>query len=405
MKPKEKKKKWLRRRHVIVRNILNLTLGVYTKLKCRVRVEKFRESRGKQYLILFNHQTAYDQFFVGMSFYGSVYYMASEDIFSNGLVSKLIRFLVAPIPIKKQTTDLKAILNCIRVAKEGGTIAIAPEGNRTYGGRTCYMSPSIVPLARKLGLPIALYRIEGGYGVYPRWSDVVRKGSMRAYVSRVVDPTEYATMTDDELFAVIRDELNVDEAVADGEFRHKKSAEYLERALYVCPDCGLTTLESHGDRITCLRCKRQVRYLPTKELEGVGAEFPFHFVADWYDYQSELVNRLDVTLHTKEPLYRETVTLSRVIPYKKKECIAREAELSLYGDRITLAYGGEEKAYSFDEISSVAVLGRNKLNVYHGGEINQIKGSKRFNALKYVHLYHRYLNLKKGDENGKFLGL
>ena len=78
MKPKEKKKKWLRRRHVIVRNILNLTLGVYTKLKCRVRVERFRESRGEQYLILFNHQTAYDQFFVGMSFYGSVYYIPNN---------------------------------------------------------------------------------------------------------------------------------------------------------------------------------------------------------------------------------------------------------------------------------------------------------------------------------------
>lgn len=405
MKPKEKKKKWIKRRHVVVRNILNVLFTPYVRLKYGMRVERFRESRGRQYLILLNHQTPFDQFFVGMSFKGAVYYMATEDIFSNGLVSNVIRYLVAPIPIKKQTTDIKAILNCIRVAKEGGTIAIAPEGNRTYSGRTCYMSPSIVPLARKMGMPIALYRIEGGYGTQPRWSDVIRKGSMRGYVSRVIEPDEYKTMTDDELFSIIRDGLYVDEAVADGEFHHKKRAEYLERAIYVCPECGLSTFESHDDLVTCTCCKRQVRYLPTKELEGVGFAFPFRFVADWYEYQSDFVNRLDLSNYTQEPLYRDAVMLSRVIPYKKKERIAKSAELALYGDRMVIAYDGEEKTYSFDEISSVAVLGRNKLNVYHGGEIYQIRGDKRFNALKYVQLYHRYLNVKKGDKNGKFLGL
>jgi hypothetical protein len=53
----------------------------------------------------------------------------------------------------------------------------------------------------------------------------------------------------------------------------------------------------------------------------------------------------------------------------------------------------------------VTVLGRNKMNVYHGGKIYQFKGDKRFNALKYVHIFHRWKNLNKGDGNGKFLGL
>ena len=60
---------------------------------------------------------------------------------------------------------------------------------------------------------------------------------------------------------------------------------------------------------------------------------------------------------------------------------------------------------SFDEISSVAVLGRNKLNIYFGDKVYQTKGDKRFNALKYVNLYHRYKNVKEGNPNGEFLGL
>jgi 1-acyl-sn-glycerol-3-phosphate acyltransferase len=223
----------------------------YCRLKFGIKIEPFKEQKNQPYLILYNHQTSFDQFFVGIAFKRPIYYVATEDLFSNGFISKVIKYLVEPIPIKKQTTDLKAIMTCIRVAKEGGTIAIAPEGNRTYSGKTVYMSPSIAPLAKKLGMPIALFRIEGGYGVQPRWSDVVRKGKMKAYVSRVITPDEYKEMSDDELFDVIKSELDINEAVADGKFTHKKLAERLERSMYFCPDCGFSTFESKNDLITC----------------------------------------------------------------------------------------------------------------------------------------------------------
>lgn len=404
-KRKTKKKKWTKLRHRIVTCVLRLFLGFYTKIKYGIKVERFREQEKRPYLILMNHQTAFDQFFIGMAFKGPVYYLASEDIFSNGWVSSLIRYLVAPIPIKKQTTDVRAILNCLKVAKEGGTIAIAPEGNRTYSGRTEYMSPSIVPLAKKLGVPIVLFRIEGGYGVHPRWSDVVRKGKMRAYVSQVIYPEEYSPLSDDELFAIVKKGLYVDEACVDGEYNHKRCAEYLERALYVCPECKLSTFESCGDVITCTKCEKQIRYKSTKELEGIGFELPFRFVADWYDYQSDFMNSFDPTAHDSEPLYRENVNISEVIPCQKKEPIYENAEISLYGTRIVIASGDDRLCFDFNETSAVTVLGKNKLNIYHGDKIYQIKGEKRFNALKYVHMYNRYKNVVKGEENVKFLGL
>ena len=404
-KKNPKKKKWLRFRHRVVRNLLFATLGVFVRLRYRVRIKRFREQEKRPYLVLMNHQTAFDQFIVGMSFKGPIYYLASEDLFSNGWVSSLIRYLVAPIPIKKQTTDLKAILNCMRVAKEGGTIAIAPEGNRTYSGRTEYMSPSIVPLAKKLGMPIVLYRIEGGYGVHPRWSDVVRRGRMQAYVSRVIAPEEYRTMSDDALFEIIQKELYVDEATVDGTFRHKRCAEYLERALYVCPYCGLSEFESHRDTLTCLRCGRQIKYLPTKELQGVGFDLPFRFVADWYDYQSEYIRGADLTALCDKPLYTETVELREVIPYQKKIVISKSATLTLWENGMALSFEGVTQRYAFDDLAAVTVLGKNKLDIYYGDKIFQIKGNKRFNAIKYVHLYHKHLSVLKGVENGIFLGL
>ncbi|MBE6548276.1 MAG: 1-acyl-sn-glycerol-3-phosphate acyltransferase [Ruminococcaceae bacterium] len=403
---KNKKKKWTRFRHKVVTEILRFSLGTYSRVKYSIKVRKFKEQEKKTpYLVLMNHQTAFDQFFIGMAFKGPIYYLASEDIFSNGWISSLIRYLVAPIPIKKQTTDIKAILNCIRVSKEGGTIAIAPEGNRTYSGRTEYMSPSIVPLARKLGMPIALFRIEGGYGVHPRWSDVVRKGKMTAYVSRVISPAEYADMSDEELFEAIKSELYVNEAVADASFKHKKRAEYLERAIYICPDCGFSSFESHNDTLECTKCHKKVLYTNKKELVGIDHECKFSFVADWYDYQKDFISSTDITAFSDTPVYVENVKISEVIPYKNKELICKNASISLFGNRILVKADKAEFTFGFDDTFAVTVLGKNKLDIYYDGHIYQIKGSCRFNALKYVHFYNRYRNIVKGDQDGKFLGL
>lgn len=401
---KSKKKKWLKFRHKVVRVILSLPVHLLCKIKYGVKIEKFNGRQDRPYLILYNHQTAFDQFFVGLAFKKPIYYMATEDLFSNGWVSSLIKYLVEPIPIKKQTTDIKAILNCMRVGKEGGSIAIAPEGNRTYSGETVYMSPTIAPLARKLGMPVVLYHIEGGYGVQPRWSDVTRRGKMRAFVSRVIEPEEYAALSDDELFALIRDGLYVNEAVADGKYKSAHLAEYVERAIYTCPVCGLSTLESHGDIIECKKCGIKVRYLPTKELQGVNCDFPHRFLLDWYNAQCDLVNQLDLDPYYDSQMYSDSADLREEIPYKEKKLLFKGASVRLFGNRIEID-ANEKLAFHFDETSAVTVLGRNKLNIYHGGRIYQLKGDKRFCALKYVNIYHRYKNIKKGDENDLFLGI
>ena len=64
-----------------------------------------------------------------------------------------------------------------------------------------------------------------------------------------------------------------------------------------------------------------------------------------------------------------------------------------------------DMTFPLGECSAVTVLGKNKLNIYHGGKIYQLKGDKRFCALEFVNIYHRFKNISKGDENDKFLGL
>ena len=398
---KKKKGKWVKPRHKFFRNFFNSNLGVYSRIKYNIKICKIPKDKRGQYLVLYNHQTAFDQFFVGMVMRDPVYYLATEDIFSMGFASTIIKYLVAPISIRKQTTDVSAIMNCLRVVREGGTIAIAPEGNRTYSGKTEYMNPSIATLVKQLKLPVAILRIEGGYGVHPRWSDVVRRGKMKAYVSRIIEPSEVKSMDDATLCELIENELYVNEANDKNVFKSKKSAEYLERALYTCPECGLAKLESHKDIIKCTKCGLAVKYTETTRLEGVDREIPFPFVNDWYEHQKALVNGLDLSEYTDDAIFCDEAKMFEVIPNKRKYLYKNHVDMSLFGDRIEI----DGERWSFSELSAVVVLGKNKLNIYRDGHIYQFKGDKRFNALKYVNIFHRFKNIESKNEEACFLGL
>ena len=121
--------------------------------------------------------------------------------------------------------------------------------------------------------------------------------------------------------------------------------------------------------------------------------------------QSEFINSTNVLEYDQEPMYTDVGRLSEVIPCQKKQVICEEAKATLYGTRVEFELGSERMICDFSEIVAMAVLGRNKLNIYHDDKIYQYKGGKRFNALKYVHIYHRHKNIVKGEENAKFLGL
>ncbi len=405
---KKKREPWIKKRHAVVRVVAGAILKPYVQLKYGVKMEKFKDQGDRQYLILANHQTGFDQFFVSYCFRGPIYYIASEDIFSMGFISDLLRWAVNPIPIKKQSTDVSAVLNCLRVAREGGTIAVFPEGNRTFSGKTEFINSAIVMLAKKMGLPIAIVKIEGGYGVAPRWSNKVRKGNMRAYVSRVIEPDEYKTLDNDAFGALLQGELAHDDTQILGEFKGKGLAEYLERLVYVCPHCGLSTFESNDDIIKCKKCGLAAQYLPNKEFKGVNGDFPYRFVKDWYEAQGNFINSLELMEYCDEPLYREDATLYEVIVYKNKRTLLDKAQICLYGDRFEISQAENKLTFAFEDIRAITVCGKNKLNFYVGDKVYQVVGGARFNAVKYVNLVFRYRNIKKkegGEDYDEFLGL
>ena len=91
MSVQEKQKRWTHPRHGVVTGLLKAVLAPYCRWRYGITVEPFARQGDRPYLVLYNHQTPFDQFFVGMAFRGPVYYMATEDIFSLGWISSVIR--------------------------------------------------------------------------------------------------------------------------------------------------------------------------------------------------------------------------------------------------------------------------------------------------------------------------
>ena len=403
MKKKSKRRPWVRPRHRLFFAILYPFVYTISWLRYRIRVKPFRDKR--PVVAVMNHQTAFDQFFISMILRRPVYYLASEDIFSLGWVSRLISFLVAPIPIRKSATDARAVMTAMRVGREGGSIAVFPEGNRTYSGRTGHMKETIAPFLRALRMPVAVVRCEGGYGVHPRWSDVVRRGRMTAAVTRVIEPEEIAAMSDGELYALLCRELSANESTPGGCYPHKHRAEYLERALYTCPFCGIVRLRSHGAYIRCTSCGREVEYRADKSLAGRGFDFPYREIGEWYAAGEDAIRALDLAPYADTPLFEDSVSLLEVIPFSRRRLLCERATLAVYADRYTVAAGDEIRVIPFDTVTAVSVLGRNKLNFYVGAEIVQLKADARFCALKYMHVYYRVKNEKEGNRYAEFLGI
>lgn len=403
----EKKKKWMKTRHHVVTELIRPIVALIAVLKYHIKVDRFAQEEKRNWLILSNHQTDFDQFFVGLAFHKPVYYVAMEDVFSNGWISKLIQWLVAPIPIIKGSTDLKAVMTCIRVAREGGNVALFPEGNRTYSGKTCYIKPSVAALAKKMGVPIAIFRIEGGYGIKPRWADDCRKGTMRAGVRRVIEPEEYQNMSKEELYELICRELWVDETEDNGRYLSKAAAEGLERVLYICPDCGLSEFKTKKDTLTCCHCGKQYRYLPDKRLEALEGKSAFRSVADWYAYQESCVRALDLAPYTETPAYVDQADLLEVIVFHKKQLQKKNTAVSLFADRLEIGDGQEKLRMAYDDIKAMACIAGHKLNIFYQDKIYQLRGGKSFNALKYCNIYYhaKYIKEEHNDGEFEFLGL
>lgn len=378
---KKKQKHWVKKRHAAVFAFLRFAMAPFLWLRYHYRAEKAPIRKGPC-IVLSNHQATMDPFFISKAFPFQLYFYASDDLF-NLKVSPLIRYLAAPIPKSKSVADLKAVMISLRVLREGGAIGITPEGNRTLSGRQWEMGDSVAKLVKTAKVPLVLFNLCGGYGTDPRWGVKIRRGTkFVGRVRRILTPEEYAGMSDEELFEIIKNELDVDDTLSGERYKSRRRAEYIERALYMCPVCGsIGTIHSHGTGFCCTSCKTEAEY--TEDLKISPPVGGYSRIYEWYEWErQEIVRRIlgGEKISDGDILFRESVKLQKKIKLPGNT-------VTLDKDSLMISGGGAETRYPLAEIDAITAVGKKKFNFYYKGKILQVKGGKRFCAIKYVHAF------------------
>lgn len=334
-------------------------------------------------LLIPNHVSAWDPLLVATSLRDKqVYYVASEHIFRLGLATKLINWLVAPIPRRKASSGADTVKACLRHLRAGHSVCLFAEGEQSWDGLTQPIFPATGKLAKSSGAALVTYRLEGAYLSLPRWGKGVRRGRVHGHPVHVYSPEELKTMSPAEVNDAINRDLYENawqrQRLAPVSYRGKKRAEGLEKALYLCPRCQkIGTLHTKGDRLFC-DCGFQVLYRETGFFEPSE---PFETIAAWDCWQREALRRMEKP--DGVPLFRDgKMRLSKIGPEHREEVLG-SGELLQYRDR--LCFGGTN--FPLSEIENMAMVQSNLLLLSHRGAYYQIRSEGGANLRKYLEIW------------------
>ena len=355
--------------------------------------------KGKNYLILSNHQSFWDPVFVALTIKGPIYFVTSDALNSQKWYLRLLFYCFGPIPKRKGFIDTTCIRTLCQAAKEGGNVAIFPEGNRQWNDSMFYIDRAVVKLVRLLKLPLVLYNINGGYGMQPRWGRSKRKGKHTGAIKEIVSWEEISAMSDNELYEKIVTGLKVIDSCSGELYKSNERAEYLERELFVCPKCGAqSTLHSQGNDIKCEHCGLTVTYGEDLHLTSPDPDFHFDRLVDWYEFQQKYVRDFD--LNSADVLLSD----DNVTVYDKtatERIVVAQGRLTLTKDKLSV--GDFEVPTS--EIIGGSTQDSEKMMFNVGNKSYMAVGTERFNGIKYLLFFNRVCRQIAEKGGDKYYGL
>ena len=399
-----KPEKMIKPRHKIIERILTPIFGIYSKIAYRYRVEKLNIPKGPA-LILSNHVCALDPAFVGYAMQKPVYFVGMEDLLSRKGLGPFLKWTFNMIPKAKAQSDPRSVKMILRVIKEGGRVILFPSGNRTYDGAPTHIDPSISKLCKLLNVPIVLLNLVGGYGSDPRWAYKKRRGKVTLIKRDIIMPDELSILSNDEIYdRIIKGlDVNEDESV---KFKSRRKAEYLERLLFICPDChSYNTLHSNKNTIKCSICGYEAEYKEDLSFKLLNGDTYLKDVKDWHKMQKDYVSKLDFT--NESLLFtEENVNLYKIYPSKRKDKYLMNATFKCYSDKLVIESEKESFTIPFNDAINVCAVGKHKANFTFDNQIYQIDGDKRCNAYKYVMMYYHYHNtINNSLGNDEYFGM
>ena len=370
------------RRHVLIYRFLSVLVRPVLRAKFNLRGEKLQTDG--PFLLVSNHVTGWDPLLVGVCLGGrQAYFVASEHLFRLGLLTKVLNWLLAPIPRRKASTGMDTVKACLRQLHAGHSVCLFAEGEQCWDGQTGPIFPATGKLVKSSGATLVTFRLEGGYLSLPRWGKHICRGAVYGHPVGVYSPEALKNLSPQEINALIERDIAEDAWARQRQrpvrYRGKRRAEGMERALYACPGCRrIGTLRTDRDRVFC-PCGFERRYT---EYGFFEPREPFETLADWDLWQRELLRARDFA-HEGDLLFQdEGLELKRIQSDHREELLTR-GTLRQFEDRLECA----DWRFPLPEIRSMAMVQAHLLLFSSGGNYYQLRSSTGVNLRKYLEIW------------------
>jgi 1-acyl-sn-glycerol-3-phosphate acyltransferase len=153
-----------------------------------------------------NHQSALDVPILIAALKGDVRFMAKNTLFRYPLFGWILwRYGYAPVDRASPRTAMKSLDRMLlRIRRNPVSVAVFPEGTRTYDGELLPFRRGTMKICRRSKLPAVPFAIDGSYLVNPRDRLRAYPGTVRLSFGEPIPADEVAAMSAGELHDRVR---------------------------------------------------------------------------------------------------------------------------------------------------------------------------------------------------------
>lgn len=288
--------------------------GVKVTYKCDPRKES------SPHIFISNHSSRNDYIFTAIPLLPNTYnFVAGYNEFYRSHLKGIFNFLNL-IPKKNFTPDLYAMKEISRVIKNGGNVAIFPEGMNSIGGMSQPVAIGTGKFLKHFKVPVYYSVIKGGFLSFPKHTNNSYPGRVEVVFDKLFTVEDLERLSPEEIEDIVNEKLYHDDYKWNKLYRYTYktrglSAEGLSDVLFYCPKCGSQhSMASKGNTIWCTDCGNGATINDNYDLTPLDENCVIpETQSDWFNMQRELMKK---TVKNPDFSFSSKVKLGTLPKYK-----------------------------------------------------------------------------------------